>query len=244
MTDRFEGGPRRISFSLIFNLLTVLVLLATLGVGVALGALLLNPYLPYNPYPPPTLPPTLGFPTATNTPEIFLPPTWTPTITNTPGPTRTPTVSPSPSVVPVTLTPDLTEEAGERPKIFVVQNGNPALIPNSVNGLNCEWMGVAGQVFSNNQSAPILNLTIHLEGVLNGETIVQESVTGSAPTVGPGGYLLNLATRPIASQGTLWVQVRDNAGVELSEIVFFNTSDACSENQILINWSQIPEPTP
>jgi hypothetical protein len=65
----------------IWNLLTVLVLLATLLLLIIFASIFADPQSALNPFPPPTLPARLQFPTATATLR-GLPPTWTPTPEN------------------------------------------------------------------------------------------------------------------------------------------------------------------
>ncbi len=75
----------------LFNVLTILTLVATLALSCCYLTVAINPHLPFNPFPPATrvalatIPPT---PTASPTPT----PTETPTITPTPEPTPTPIV--------------------------------------------------------------------------------------------------------------------------------------------------------
>lgn len=119
----------------IWNLLTVLVLLAAVLLFAIFTLIFSDPQHELNPLPPPTLPARLLFPTPTPTPRL-LPPTWTPTPdpgepevegtnllpsstlpptstgfvlpTFTPTPTRTftPTNTPTPTKTP-TITPTL-----------------------------------------------------------------------------------------------------------------------------------------
>ncbi|MEJ2550532.1 MAG: hypothetical protein P8Z34_07610 [Anaerolineales bacterium] len=228
------SGCRRI----VFNILTVIVVLTTVVVGIALIAVFINPYLSINPYPPPTLPPTLGSPTPTQTPARTLPPAWTAT------PTEDGTIeletTPSPTEAPETATATITETPEEEAEYpFVLQVGSPAPIENFINGMGCDFLGVFGQVF-NEDNQPVLELTVHLGGELEGVGEIDlYALTGSEPDAGPGGYLFNVATEPIASSGTLWIQLEDGDGNPISEQVYFDTSDACSENLILVNWRQV-----
>ena len=50
--------PTRNVSSLVWNILTVLVLMAVVCVGLGFGMIFLDPYSAINPFPPPTLPPT------------------------------------------------------------------------------------------------------------------------------------------------------------------------------------------
>jgi hypothetical protein len=230
--ERRPGMSARGLFRLILNFLTLLVILATLAVAGSFVMLFLNPYMSINPYPPPTVPPTLGSPTPTNTPAKPLPATWTATPQPTGIPTETPT--PEPTETPV---PTATETAPGPP--FALQVGSPSLIVNFVNDAGCEWMGVFGQIF-NFDDKPILELTVRLGGELEGlDPIDMTALSGSAPELGPGAYLFNLADHPIASEDTLWIQLDDGGGNPLSERVYLTTSDSCTENLIMVNWRQV-----
>jgi hypothetical protein len=99
-------------------------------------------------------------------------------------------------------------------------------------------MGVGGQVFDFND-APIVELTVHIEGTLGALPINRDAVTGSAPSLGPAGYVLNLSDHPIASSGTLFVQLRTSEGESLSESIAIDTFDACDQNLILVNFKQL-----
>lgn len=236
MDDQFVRVPRKRSSGIgnfIFNILTLIVVLAIIAAGVGFAMVFINPYSSYNPFPPPTVPARLGTPTATSTPAQPLPTAWTPTPTRTPAPTDTPeptaTETPVPTLTPTTVPPP-----------FALQPGNPVRIPNIANDKSCDWMGVGGQVF-NLENQPIANLGVHLEGELNGDPISLDTTSGSAPDIGPSGYVFNLADQPFTSEGTLWIQLNDGGGTPLSEQIFFDTSDNCNENFVMINWRQVRE---
>jgi hypothetical protein len=247
MEDIYNPKPRRGIGGLILNCLSFVFVLATLISASGIAAVFANPGLievvdPFIPGPDleaaPTIPPTLGFPTATHTPEIQLPPTWTPTftVTSTSSPTASPTPEPTATdtPVPVTATAEATTEAP-----FVVQPGSNVLVANFANDLGCAWMGVAGQVFDKDRN-PLVGITIHVEGQLAGQLVDQDSLTGSNPRIGPAGYTINLSDHPIASAGTMWIQLKDTAGLDLSDQVFFSTSADCDENLVFINWNELP----
>ncbi len=237
MTDQYSGVYKTNRGGFLLNFLTVLILLAALCVAGIYGSIFINPYVSYNPYPPPTLPATLGPPTTTPTPEIFLPSTWTPTASNTPTPSNTPTETPSP-VPPTETPPPPTPEVSPTGPPFSLQPGSPVLTPNIANDQACQWMGVGGQVF-NLEGEPIQGLGVHLEGTIGGLPIRLDSLTGSASALGPAGYVFNVSDHPIASQDTLWVQLNDTAGIPLSTQMFIDTSDSCEQNLVLINWTQV-----
>ena len=124
---------------------------------------------------------------------------------------------------------------------FAVHSNNPVRIPNIANEDGCDWMGVGGQVF-NLENKPIINLGLHLEGTLDGNPVSLDTLTGSALDIGPSGYVFNLATQPIASEETLWVQLNDGSGNPLSEPVYFTTLDFCDSNNgtfVMINFHQV-----
>jgi hypothetical protein len=234
--ERRPGMSARQLGRLILNLLTVLTLLATVIVVLGFLITFVNPYWGFNPYPPPTMVPTLGSPTPTNTPAVTLPPTWTmtpsvaPLSTETPEPTDIPTV---------TLTPEMTETEIVEEMQFALQVGSPARMPNFVNDEVCNWMGIYGQVFDLNNS-PIIGLGVHLVGELEGlEPIDMYALTGSAPDLGPGAYLFNIADHPIASEEELWIQLDDGSGGLLSAVIYIDTSDSCEENLIMVNFRQL-----
>lgn len=235
--------------SLILNLLTMGVLLMTLCAGGAMTVVFINPalidriapLLPIKLIVPPTLMPTLGYPTATNTPEIYLPPTWTPTPSRTPGaPTTVPALTDTPGPTE-TLSPNQTVEPTATPLPFGVQPGSPVAIENPVNDLACNYMGIGGQVFDLTGS-PVFNLDLHVTGALEGKPIDLHSLTGTAgvESLGPGAYLINLSGHPVASKGELSIQLSDTAGTPLSDKIEFDTYDTCNNDEklnfILFNW--------
>jgi hypothetical protein len=65
------------------------------------------------------------------------------------------------------------------------------------------------------------------------------SLTGVALNYGRGGYEFTLADRPIASKGSLWLQLLDQSGIPLSEQVYFDTYDSCEQNLIIVDFKQI-----
>jgi hypothetical protein len=247
MEDIYNPKPRRGIVGLFLNCLSFVFVLATLISASGIAAVFANPALievvdPFLPGPDleaaPTIPPTLGFPTATNTPEIQLPPTWTPTVTETSTASATASATPEPTAtdtpVPDTPTLEATTEAA-----FVVQPGSNVLVVNFANDLGCAWMGVAGQVFDKNRN-PLPGITVHVEGQLAGQLVDQDSLTGSSPKIGPAGYTINLSDHPIASNGTMWIQLMDTAGLDLSDQVYFSTSADCDKNLVFINWNELP----
>ena len=62
----------------VWDILTILVLLAAIGLVVFFARIFIDPQSELNPFPPPTMVPTVDIPTSTPT-FLSLPATWTPT---------------------------------------------------------------------------------------------------------------------------------------------------------------------
>lgn len=128
--------------------------------------------------------------------------------------------------------------AGARGGSYALQTGSPAAVVNfAVPEAGCNWMGVGGQVFNLN-AEPVSGVMAQLGGNLAGRSLEQIAVTGSAPALGPGGFLIVLGNQPVASQGTLWAQLFNEAGAALSGRIFFNTYAGCDRNLIVMNFAE------
>ena len=84
----------------IWDILTIVVVVATVTILIVVLTIFTNPDSSLNPFPLPTLPPTIMVPSPTAT-QVQLPPTWTP------GPTaeifRFPSSTPIPTMTPLVL---------------------------------------------------------------------------------------------------------------------------------------------
>jgi hypothetical protein len=195
------------------------------------------------------MPPPARLPTETPTDIVYpLPPTWTVTLTPVPSATWTPlpsatlpatptpiTITPSPTTSPSPLTPPVGGYS------FEVRKGNPKAIPNIYHPeLDCNWMGVGGQVIDMS-NAPVTGLIIQLGGGLPGVRIPENtmSLTGLALSYGRSGYEFKLSDLPIPSKGVLWVQLLNQSGGPLSDKVYFDTYDNCDQNLIIIDFVQV-----
>lgn len=228
--------------TLFWNLLTLLTLIGVILVVLAAVYIFQHPNSPLNPFPPEALPEVLVLPTATPTLRS-LPATWTPTIpqaTETPQPTATidvPLVTVTAVEGEFEVTAEPTDQAGYY--AFELKSETVALDGKIFHpDWECNWLGAAGQV-EDLQGRPAKGLRVVVGGSLNGSRVDMNSLTGTALQYGPSGYEFKLADEPVATEGKLWVQLVDQAGLPLSARVTFDTVDACDKNLILINFHQV-----
>ena len=242
-TSFLNGGGR------IANVLSLLVMVATLLLLVVYLNIFLNPYSFLNPFPPGprpsetpgatptnTLPPTL---TPSRTALIDFPPTWTPTPTSPPSDTPTPRPTSTPFITDTAQPTTTLEPTPQGGFAFELQQGSPQHLPNIFHtDAGCNWLGVAGQALRPNNSG-VVGLLVQVGGTLNGQLMETKlSMTGTASQYGPGGFEFVLADRPFASQGKLWIQLLDQSNTPLSDRIFFDTFDDCQKNLVLINLVQ------
>lgn len=243
-----EDQPKRDSLSLVWNVLTVLVLLAVVCVALVFLVIFINPTSAFNPFPPPTAIPTISLPTATNTALIQLQATWTPTITSAPTETPTltlvPTDTPFPTETPFTVFTPLPSPTGEPVTggmPFTVGAGTPVATSSIAfhPDVGCNWLGVAGQVFDLS-GAPVTGQQVRIQGTLSGTPIDMLSLTGLTDAYGSVGfYEFNLGDTPLTSKGTLSVQLLDQAGIAMSDKIYFDTNDDCQQNLVFVNFKQV-----
>jgi len=239
---------------ILWNILTVLVLLAIAAMALYFVYIFYNPDSPYNTYPPPTQPVALVLPTnppPTNTVKPFTrTPVRIPSVTRTPTLTKTVTITLTPTNTPVTptltptitetFTPEVTDTSRPYSAFPFMLQGSPASMAASVFPTNhtCKWMGVAGHVVDM-QDRPATGITVQLVGSLNRRYVEQTSLTGTALAYGPSGYEFTLTDTPVSSIKSLSVYLLDQAGLPLSEKVNFDTIDDCTKNLVLINFKQV-----
>ena len=221
----------------VWDILSIGVLLVTACMGLYYLLVFINPNLPINPLPPSRL---NLVPTPTITP-IVMPPTWTPSATpyipptDTPRPTFTPVFTQTPfSLVPPTKTPKPTSTPKAPYSAKVEYIPSTKYRPE----LGCNWLGVAGIVLDKN-GAHHIYVPVYLFGTLNGQTINSVTVSGTVPQFyGASGFEFQLGTTPIASNKTLYLQLRDQGGVPLSENVYINTYDDCNKNMVFVTFKE------
>jgi hypothetical protein len=242
-TPKGRRTSRKNNTGLVWNILTVIILVITACVALMFLMILVNPYAAVNPFKPPTVPVLVPSPTITPTSRNELPPTWTPEPSQEPTATSTerPTSTPEPTATEISLAPTESPTAGPTPAFsFALQAGSPQTIPNIYHPeLGCNWMGVAGQAFALN-GGPATGLIVQVGGSLGGQPFdTRISLTGAVPQYGQGGYEIPLADKAIDSTGTLWVQLVDVSNQPFSDKIFFDTFADCQKNLIVINFKQV-----
>ncbi len=228
--------PRKIGNPLgcLFNVLSGILLTGTLVVGLIFVVIFINPQTPINPLPPTTLPALVLTWTPSPTPRPVLPPTWTATVQPTPEPKETPhpTDTPLPSDTPV---PTADIESGTT---FNLQEGSPSYEPNTFHtDAGCGWLGVGGQIFDS-AGEPVPGILVEAGGQLGDIDVSALTLSGSDSNYGEAGYELTLHNTPVESNGTVWVQLLDQANLPLSEKIYLQTYDSCDSNLIRVNFVQ------
>ncbi len=239
-----QKAPSRSMSSLVWNILTALVLLSGLCVGIVFLMIFVNPKSSFNPLKPIPVDTQIMLPTSTVTPRQ-LPPTWTPTPSPTPAPTNTP--RPTNTLVPTstefgapTDTPGPTNTPG--PMSFELQPGDPQAIPARVYhpGIGCNFMGVSGQALDVRNNA-VEGMVVQLGGTLEGRPFATQVTLTGLVVSNDGRYEFTIADHPIASKSTLWVQLLDQSGlIAMSDKISFDTYDDCERNLIIVNFRQKP----
>jgi hypothetical protein len=248
MDDEFSElkapSKKRRPAGMVWNILTILVLLVTACIALIFFLIYINPNSGLNPFPPPSFNPANATATPTVTPRFTLVPSWTPTNivyqpTETLASTHTPVITATNVAVPTATPPAAT--AATNDYAFALQKGSPAVIDaNQFHpDVNCNWSGVAGQAGSLNGEA-VRGLFVQLGGSLDGVDSVDDlTMTGLAPQYGQGGFEITLSDRLIASAGSLWIQLLDQQNLPLSDRVYFNTYDDCTKNLVIIYFEQV-----
>lgn len=199
-----------------------------------------NPSSSLNPFPIPTIPARIVLPSATATPPVVFPPTFT----ATPGMIQgIATYTPQPPVQGVTVIPQSTAT----PEATVV-GGFPFVLQGDPTGMkstlfrpnsDCSWIGVAGNVYDL-QSRPVQGIIVKMGGSYNYQALEEQvTLTGTARAYGESGYEFTISNIIVPSNHTLWVQLVDQAAIPLSDKIYFDTYADCNRNVILINFKQV-----
>ena len=222
-----------------WDLLSVLTLLAAVGLGLFFVAIYIRPDTSINPFP---ASPAKLFPSPTITP-IQLQPTWTITPenpNNTATPSLVPTITLEPSLTPISLiTPTVTPEPTKTPKApfsaTVTYIDSTIIHPES----GCEWQGIGGTIVDS-KNTDMLRITVRLSGFYGGKSKNELTVSSISPAYGTSGYEFFLGTEPINSEGLLYIQILDQAGLPLSDNIYIDTFTDCSKNLVLVRFKKNP----
>ena len=161
-----------------------------------------------------------------------LPESPTPENTGTEMPAFTPTSTPTRISKPT---------LAATPVPYTLQVMNPFYLSNFAHeDLGCDWLGVAGQIFSSGGQVQI-DILIKAGGKIAGVPVVEDMTMPLAdPDIdqayGPGGYELTLGTSPAESNSKAWVQLFNLDGDPLSDKVYLITYDDCAKNLIVMNF--------
>lgn len=232
-TRRRRGGG-------LFNLLSILFLLATFAAIAGMVLIALNPAASYNPLPPATALPTptlvdiAGLLPTEEVPEDSLPQQTPPSPTVTAPtptdlPTSTATNTPPPSPTGLTPPPDATNTQAVFP--FTLQN-EAVTYSRNTNPDACAWQSIAGQVIGLS-GEPIIGLPIQIVSD-NGDPEVVWS--GTAGEFGEAGYELQVGTTP--EEREYVVRLLNTTGQALSEPIVVRTLSACDRNVAIVNFVQ------
>lgn len=104
--------------------------------------------------------------------------------------------------------------------------------------LGCNWLGVGGNVVDL-QGAPVIGLRVQLYGSFHRVVMSEMSISGAVDRYGSAGYEITIDDKPSVTNGTMWVQLFNQAGGTLSDKIFFDTTASCDENLIIINFKQV-----
>ena len=231
-------APQKGSRLEIWDVLSILTLILTLCVGAYFVAIYLMPNSAINPLKPG---PDLSIPPTPTITQIQLLPTWTITPMNV---TETPTLLPTFTLEPTStllslVTPSITPSPTKTPKApfsaTVTYIDSTIIHPD----LGCNWQGVGGTIVDSN-NADMLRITVRLVGFYNNKSKNELTVSSIAPAYGKSGYEFSLGTVPISSEGLLYIQILDQAGLPLSDNVYINTFNECSKNLALVRFKKNP----
>jgi hypothetical protein len=118
---------------------------------------------------------------------------------------------------------------------YGLQSGTPAFLQNFVNTDGCNYLGVGGQVLKLNGDA-VSGMVVEITGTLSGKNVLNLVLTGNAQNLGPGGYAIKIGDQPVASSGTLKIQVFDLNGAPQTPLIPIDTSADCNKNFLLVNF--------
>ena len=234
-------APQKKSSKLeIWDMLSIVTLILTACIGAYFVMIFLFPQSQLNPLKPSSVNP-YALPTLTITP-IQMAATWTvtPSQAVSETPTLLPTFTLAPSSTALSLvTSTATGTPTDTPKApfsaTVTYIASSIIHPEAA----CAWQGIGGTVVDAS-NADMLRMTISLTGTYDGKPKNELTVSSIAPAYGKSGYEFFLGKTPISSQGELYLQLLDQAGLPLSKKIYIDTFNDCSKNLVLVRLKKNP----
>lgn len=227
---------------LIWNVLTLVMLVGTFCVVIVTYNLFKDPFTPWNLFPPNTYTPSPIPPTWTPRPFDA---TWTPTPSVVPSASFTPrpTITLEPSITPFSLatptselTATLTGKPTGAPYAATISYHNSTTFRADT---NCNMLLVAGRVLDA-KNEPVIGLIVKMGGGLPGKSFTPPAATLSGIAdkwYGGSGFEFDTAVKPVESDKTLWVQLFDQTSA-LSNQVFLTTYNDCDKNLVLVTFQK------
>ncbi|MBI5933931.1 MAG: hypothetical protein HY867_09505 [Chloroflexi bacterium] len=223
----------------LWDLLSIVMLILTACIAGYYALIFASPNIALNPFAPrrleASLPPTL-VPTA-----IPASPTWTPSATpfipptDTPRPTFTPVFTPTLFSI---ITPSSTPKPSATPKAPYSASVQYIASNKYRPEFGCNWLGVAGIVLDK-KGAHHIYVQVLLFGDLKGQPINNITVSGTAPQYyGASGFEMQLSETPVDTSKTLYLQLRDQGGIPLSENLYINTYSSCDKNMVFVTFKE------
>jgi hypothetical protein len=246
-----RSKPTRRASGSFWNALTILSLVGSLVLVALFLVIYTDPYTAVNPFPPPTLPVAISFPSNTPAPTEETAPagsapstaTFTPEPSPTLSPTHTPDADALPTLdLPITLSPSPTPRPTATPGgfAFVAQEGSPSAIPYGIySDVGCNYLGVGGRVLGLDGGPVTPGVIVRLRGFLNGRSVSIDTLSGTATQFGESGFAFQLGDQPVASRNLLYVQLLDQSYLPMSPQVYFDTYSDCDKNLVFITFRQM-----
>lgn len=223
----------------LFGILSLVMLGLTVILVLCYVLIAINPYLPFNPFPPdPQQIAVVATNTPTPTPRPDLIATWTPTNTPTVTPTPPATFTATPTKTPTPITPTPTETPTATPTPRVTRSPWPFTYELTYESpiYGCAWMGVAGAVVDLDGN-PLKGYPVHIWG--GGIDVVVNS--GDKQVHGDSGWEQFFLGQPQEMNGIFRVQLhsRDNPNhPPISEEIVLNFPGYCSKSMAVVIFTQ------
>ncbi len=141
-------------------------------------------------------------------------------------PTETATLDPA-------VTPDDSTHVPPLPH-YVVLGGSPIYLPHSS---GCGGLYIAGNVVDNKGNF-MLFWMVRTGGTLGGTPLLIDSLSGQNTDYSESGWEIKIADAPVASNGTVSLELLNLEGIRISDVIIIETFDDCNRNLILVNFIQ------